>query len=138
MPNAHHCVKNLYRISRIIFELAEGDIVNDPQVQRASLEILINFLCNPIADAGSNYLGFEYRFTNEFDKSILPTEIAAKIPPSEKMSSPLAKIIEQQKTNSLIKPTNQMEEEGFWHILTSEQIQEILWKCARQNNAIMV
>ena len=119
--------------------MAEGEVVNDPYVQHYSLDILINCLCNPIKQENHG-LGIYYRFMKDFDKDITPKELHAKFPSNE---SPTTPIIEEIPASTSMKPfpTSNIfdsKDKGVKLYITPEQIQQILWLCAQQNNAIMV
>lgn len=120
----------------LIMELCEGEIVNDPQVQRFSLEVLINCLCAP-SELGNGCLGFHYRFSNDYDRDLLPKELCTKFPLS------LDPAIGEFGSSSSQKPSTSTvvmdsKEKGIRLFLNPEHILKILWKCAQQNNAIMV
>ncbi|KAL7074468.1 hypothetical protein ACQ4LE_006871 [Meloidogyne hapla] len=141
----------------LILEMADGELINDSQIQRLSLEILNNCLCSPTDQ--DNYLGLHYRFTSDFDRDILPKELADKMSvvfdkPNEVAVVPTApsnhtvslfsgqrplvtrtSAIAQQGTAS---ETIVNKDKGVRLFLVPTQILHILWKCAQQNNAIMV
>uniref|UniRef100_A0A183CJT1 LisH domain-containing protein n=1 Tax=Globodera pallida TaxID=36090 RepID=A0A183CJT1_GLOPA len=63
----------------LILELAEGLLINDIQVQRLALEVLINCLCGQ-TNQGNVCLGLHYRFTSNFERDLLPRELLVKLP----------------------------------------------------------
>lgn len=135
--------------------MADGELINDSQIQRLCLEILLNCLCGPTDQ--DNYLGLHYRFTSDFDRDILPKELA------DKLSSVFDKQGNLALAPSHLKPTSNTlsghrrplltractqpgttseliinKGKGVRLFLVPTQILYILWKCAQQNNAIMV
>lgn len=126
--------------------MAEGEVVNDVHVQQYSLDILINCLCNPIEN--NHGFGIHYRFTKEFDKNIVPKELHTRFPSNESSSTPIvdeipastSMVTRRQRFNQMKPfPTSDIfDNKGVRLYIAPEQIQQILWLCAQQNNAIMV
>ena len=86
----------------MILELADGEILDDSQIQRSSLEVLINCLCNPIERGNINQnfpLELAYRLGKDFGRDILPEELAGKFLPIDSSSN--LPIIESTTSNSL-------------------------------------
>ncbi|CAK5055541.1 unnamed protein product [Meloidogyne enterolobii] len=142
----------------LILEMADGELINDSQIQRLSLEILNNCLCSPTDQ--DNYLGLNYRFTCDFDCDILPKELSDKlsvvfdkssevpIVPTAPLNSNAVSLFSGQRplvtrTSTIAQHVTAAEstvnkDKGVKLFLVPTQILHILWKCAQQNNAIMV
>uniref|UniRef100_A0A914L653 LisH domain-containing protein n=1 Tax=Meloidogyne incognita TaxID=6306 RepID=A0A914L653_MELIC len=142
----------------LILEMADGELINDSQIQRLSLEILNNCLCSPTDQ--DNYLGLHYRFTCDFDRDILPKELSDKlsvvfdkpnevaIVPTAPLNSNAVSLFSGQRplvtrTSTIAQHVTAAEstvnkDKGVKLFLVPTQILHILWKCAQQNNAIMV
>uniref|UniRef100_A0A915P697 LisH domain-containing protein n=1 Tax=Meloidogyne floridensis TaxID=298350 RepID=A0A915P697_9BILA len=142
----------------LILEMADGELINDSQIQRLSLEILNNCLCSPTDQ--DNYLGLHYRFTCDFDRDILPKELSDKlsvvfdkpnevaIVPTAPLNSNAVSLFSGQRplvtrTSTIPQHVTAAEstvnkDKGVKLFLVPTQILHILWKCAQQNNAIMV
>jgi len=145
-------------IFSLILEMADGELINDSQIQRLSLEILNNCLCSPTDQ--DNYLGLHYRFTCDFDRDILPKELSDKlsvvfdkpnevaIVPTAPLNSNAVSLFSGQRplvtrTSTIPQHVTAAEstvnkDKGVKLFLVPTQILHILWKCAQQNNAIMV
>ncbi|CAK5058827.1 unnamed protein product [Meloidogyne enterolobii] len=142
----------------LILEMADGELINDSQIQRLSLEILNNCLCSPTDQ--DNYLGLHYRFTCDFDRDILPKELSDKLSavfdkpsevplvPTAPLNSNVVSLFSGQRplvtrTSTIPQHVTAAEstvnkDKGVKLFLVPTQILHILWKCAQQNNAIMV
>uniref|UniRef100_A0A914HGI5 LisH domain-containing protein n=1 Tax=Globodera rostochiensis TaxID=31243 RepID=A0A914HGI5_GLORO len=113
----------------LILELAEGLLINDIQVQRLALEVLINCLCGQ-TNQGNVCLGLHYRFTSNFERDLLPRELLVKLPV---VTLP---VVDGPQTSSTSSHPNA--QQNLRLFVTPAQILKIIWKCSQQNNAIMV
>ncbi|KAL3124701.1 hypothetical protein niasHT_001538 [Heterodera trifolii] len=112
----------------LIMELAEGVLINDIQVQRLALEVLTNCLCGP-TNQGNGCLGLHYRFTSNFERDLLPSELSMKFPSSNLPTCDGAHL-----------PASSLPhlQQNLRLFVTPMQLLKIIWKCSQQNNAIMV